>query len=269
MTVHRLQQEVGKLRTRVGGAFVGSRAVFRGQDLHHDLRDIGWFGLRALGITGRRFRPEQLRLLEWLYVSTSYPDARIWNNRVAALAGTVRSTPNLALTGALAVSESVIYGRRNEFKAVSLFRRVHREMQNGATLADCIQRHLQTRGTLPGYGRPLASADERIAPAMQLARELGLADGPYVTLAFDIERYLKEQGKPLQMNFGALVSAFGADIGFTPREHNLYAYPCFIGGMEPCYLEAVDKPPGHVMPTPCSGVRYEGAAPRTWPSEPA
>ena len=41
-----------------------------------------------------------------LWVNTSYPDARIWNNRVAALAGSARSTGNLGVSAALAVSEA-------------------------------------------------------------------------------------------------------------------------------------------------------------------
>ena len=73
------------------------------------------------------------------------------------------------------------------------------------------------------------------------------------------------QGKPLRMNFGALISAFGADFGFTPREYCLLLSPIFLAGMQPCYLEALDKPPGAVFPTPCEGVAYEGTAPRDWP----
>ena len=36
-----LEQHAGRLRTRMGGAFVGQRAVFRGHDLHADLGE--WF----------------------------------------------------------------------------------------------------------------------------------------------------------------------------------------------------------------------------------
>ena len=107
---HPLQAHVGVLRTRVGGAFPGSRAVFRGHDLHQDptVRNLTWVELCAFGITGRRITRDQARVIETMWVWTSYPDARIWNNRVAALAGTTRSTPNLAISAAQAVSEATI-----------------------------------------------------------------------------------------------------------------------------------------------------------------
>ncbi len=265
---HPLQAHVGVLRTRVGAAFPGDRAVFRGHDLHHDaqVRHLGWIELCALGITGRRITSAQARMIESMWVWTSYPDARIWNNRVAALAGTTRSTPTLAMSAAQAVSEATIYGRRNEVRALSFFARTHQRMLAGDTLAQCIDDHLRAGRILAGYGRPLADEDERIAPTMALARELGLANGPHVALCFEIDRVLRAQGKPLRMNFGSLISAFGADFGFTPREYCLLLSPIFLAGMQPCYLEALDKPPGAVFPTPCDGVVYEGAAPRAWPA---
>lgn len=260
-----LMQHVGHLTTSVGAAYPGSRAVFRGHDLHHDLGDLGWFELCAFGITGRRLPKDHLRVLEFIWTSTSYPDARIWNNRVAALAGTTRSTPNLALTAGHALSEAMIYGRRNEYRALTFFARTVQEMKGGATLADCLARHLRQQGKLAGYGRPLASGDERIEPTMALARRLGLDDGPHVRLAFEVERELLSQGKQLKMNYGALVSAFGADFGLTGREFTMLFFPVFVGGMQPCYLEAAAKPPGAVFPTPCGDVSYQGPAKRVWP----
>src|SRR5262245_11533061 len=106
-----LAQTVGRIRSRVGAAFIGSHAVFRGKDLHADLGDAGWLDLYLFGVTGRRFSTPKLRLLEAMWTHTSYPDARIWNNRVAALAGTTRSTGNLGIAAALAVSEAKIYGQ--------------------------------------------------------------------------------------------------------------------------------------------------------------
>ncbi|MDI1260416.1 hypothetical protein [Aquabacterium sp.] len=263
----RLQQAAGKLTTKVGAAFPGTRAVFRGHDLHTGFEEkMGWFDLCAFGITGRRLQPAQLQVLEAIWVWTSYPDARIWNNRVAGLGGTTRTTPVLAMSAAQAVSEATIYGRRNEFKALAFFKRTHDEMQAGSSLGECIDRHLKHQGKLAGYGRPLASRDERIEPTMTLARKLGVGDGPHVTLAFEVERYLASVGKPLSMNFGALVSAFGADFGFSPRDYNLLYFPVFLAGMQPCYVEAVEKPPGTLFPTSCADVCYEGVARRTWPT---
>lgn len=262
-----LAAHAGAFVTSVGGAFPGTRAVFRGRDLHTELLPrMGWFGLCALGLCGRELSDEQLRLLEFFWVCSSYPDARIWNNRVVALAGTTRSTANLGLAAAHAVSEATIYGRRNEYRAVAFFQHTLRDMREGRSLADCIERYEQRGLRLAGYGRPLASGDERIAPTMAKARELGLAGGPHVALAFDVERHLKAAGRPLQMNYGALVAAFGADFGLTPREFTMLLFPCFLAGMHPCYVEALAKPERAVFAMPCSQVSYEGELPRPWPS---
>lgn len=255
----------GAFQTAVGGAFPGTRAVFRGQDLHRDLvGQTSWIGLYCYGVTGRQLPAAHLAMLEHLWICTSYPDSRIWNNRVAALAGTTRSTANLALSAAEAVSEARIYGWRNEFRAVAFYQRTHQAMQAGASLEACMERHVQTQGRLAGYGRPLASGDERLAPTMVKARELGLSEGPHVLLAYEVERYLQARGLPLQMNFGALVAAFGADFGLSPREFITLFFLCFLAGMPPCYMEALDKPAGAIFAARCDDVIYEGVAPRSW-----
>lgn len=251
--------------TRVGGAFPGDRAVFRGHDLHQSpLKDLSWVELYGFSVNAKRLSKAQAEMIESIWVMTSYPDARIWNNRIAALAGSTRSTPTVAIAAANAVSEATIYGRRNEHKALAFFWRMRAETQAGEPLAECLARYERECGKLPGYGRPLAMHDERIAPTMARARELGQAEGPHVSLAFEIERCLRGQGRPLRLNLGALVSAFGADFGFSPREFSLFFFPCFLAGMLPCYLEGLEKPAGAVFATPCSGVNYTGVGKRAW-----
>lgn len=259
-----LDSVAGRLTTAVGAAFPGERAVFRGEDIHQSLAAMSWIGMLAFGITGRKLPVVHLQLLESIWVFTSYPDARIWNNRIAGLAGTARSSGNLGISGALAVSEAFIYGRQNEFQAIDFFLRTVNARAAGVTLQHCIDEEMAHHGRIAGYGRPLANADERIAPTMQLARELGLADGPHVALAFELEQHLSASGKPLRMNYGALVSAFGADLGFTPREYYHFLYPSFLAGMLPCYIEATDKPQGTLFPTDCSAIHYQGEPPREW-----
>lgn len=260
-----LDRVAGKLTTAVGAAFPGERAVFRGHDIHKELGGMRWLGMLAFGITGRRLPDHHLQLLEGIWIYTSYPDARIWNNRVAALAGSARSSGNLGVSGALAVSEAWIYGRQNEYQAVDFFTRTVKTRAQGQTLQQCIDGEMATFGRIAGYGRPLANADERIEPAMALARSLALADGPHVALAFELEQHLIANGKPLRMNYGALVSAFAADLGFTPQEYYHFLYPCFLAGMWPCYIEAAAKPEGAIFPTACSDIHYQGPTQRHWP----
>lgn len=261
-----LAEQVDVLHTRMGAAFPGSHAVFRGHELHRDLMDMDWFGLCAFGITGRKVPPEQLRLMSTAWVSSSYPDARLWNNRVAALAGTTRSTPNLAISAAQAISEATIYGRGNEFRALDFFIKTRRALDAGATLPEHLEGFLRSGGRMAGYGRPISTSDERMPIILNLARELGLDKGPYLAMAWEIDRYFESTGRSLRLNLSALLSAFAADFGWTPREFNMLLFTAFLAGMHPCYLEAADKPPGAMFPVRCADVVYQGAAARDWPA---
>jgi hypothetical protein len=259
-----LQQNAGCWTTRMGAFYPGDRTVFRGCDLHTDLKDLEWLDLYVFGITGRRHSREQLRLMNALWVYTSYPDPRLWPNRVAALAGSARSTGNLGVSAALAVSEAHIYGRGNEVQAISFYLSTRERLAKGDALADCVRDEMAAHHRVAGYGRPLINADERIAPTMTLARSLGLADGPHVRLAYDLERFLLDSGRNLKMNYGGLVSAYGADLGFSPTEFYLFMFPSFLAGMQPCFIEAAERPEGSLFPISCDHILYEGMPQRPW-----
>ncbi len=259
-----LLEHVGCLKTQMGACFVGSRAVFRGHDLHADLKDMEWVELFVFGITGRRFSPAQLRLMQAIWTHTSYPDARIWNNRVAALAGTARSTGNLGIAAALAISEATIYGRGIDIRAIEFFMRAKQHVENGGDLAELVATELKQKRSIAGYGRPIAAADERIKPTMALAQELGLADGDYVRLAFSIEEILIGGRWRQSMNYAGLCAALAADLGLSPQEYYLFLFPAFLAGIPPCYIEAENKEEGSLFPLTCAHIRYEGPAKRRW-----
>jgi len=259
-----LQKNVGVLKSRMGTFYPGSHVIFRGHDLHMDLKDMDWLELYVFGITGRRFTREQLRLLHSVWTYTSYPDARLWNNRVAGLAGSSRSTGTLGLAAALAVSEASIYGRGSDMRAIDFLMRTRRQMDEGSDLDECIRQELELHRSISGYGRPLVNADERIEPLLTLARSLGLDQGPYLCLALAVEEKLLAGRWRMKMNYAGVVAPLVADIGFSPREYYLYLFPAFLGGMPPCFIEASDRPEGTLYPLACSDILYEGQSQRTW-----
>lgn len=259
-----LEEHVGKLVTRMGAVFPGDRAVFRGHDLHTLVKDIDWLELYVFGITGRRFTPEQMKVLHALWSYTSYPETRIWNNRVAALAGTSRSTGTLGIAAAMAVSEAQIYGRGIDMRASEFLTRAKMQVNAGADLDELVYTELKQKRGIAGYGRPIASGDERIKPMMALLREQGLDDGPHLKLAFGVERILLNGRWRLHMNYGALAAALAADFGMSLREYYFFSIPAFLAGMPPCYLDAVEKPEGQLFPLPCRMLSYEGVSRRSW-----
>jgi hypothetical protein len=239
--------------------------LFRDKDLHTELSDASWMELYLFGITGRRFSDAQLRLFEAIWTYTSYPDARIWNNRVAALGGSSRTTGNLAVSAALAVSEAAIYGRGIDIRVSDFLNRTLAHLVAGGELGPWVRRELAEHRSLAGYGRPISNRrDERLDPILSLARSLGLADGPHLQLAHDIERFLVESRLRMTANYGAIVAALSADMGLSPREYYLYMHPAFLAGMLPCYSEASGRPASTLLPLPCDGVAYQGAAKRSW-----
>lgn len=258
-----LQEAHAVLRTRMGAAFPGTRAVFRGHDLHHDLRDLDWMALYLFGITGRQHTPEQIRMLHAIWVYTSYPDARLWNNRVAALAGSVRSTPPLAMAAALAVSEAQVYGGQAGVRAMSFFLRTKAAVDAGADLVEWVNAEAEQRHIL-GYGRPIDSTDERIYWLHQRAQALGLAEGPYLRLAFQVEQILLARRPHLRMNNAAYTAALCADMGMDVGEFHLFRVPLFLAGMPPCYVEARERPEATLLPLSCSDIHYEGVTARRW-----
>lgn len=258
-----LQQAAGRLKTSMGAAFVGERVVFRGHDLHADLRNMDWMELYVFGITGRRFSPAQLKMLHALWVYTSFPDARLWNNRVAALAGTARSTPALGISAAVAVSEAVIYGGQALAWAFDFFLRARQAVTDGVALTEFVRKEEAERH-IYGYGRPINSVDERLPWFMTLAESLGLDKGPYLRLALETECILLARPKPLKLNYAAAVSAMVADLGFSAQELQLFITPIFLAGMIPCFIDGAQKPEGTVFPMSCSDIFYEGPLKRPW-----
>lgn len=269
MTHSEQKQSWHTLSSRMGACYPGERAVFRGQDLHRDLSRSDWVDLFVFGITGRRHTPEQIKLLHAIWVNTSYPDARLWNNRVAALAGTARSSGNLALSAALATSEAAIYGRQIDLAAADFFVRTEQARSDGAALSELIKAELKHNRSIGGYGRPVARhvADERNAVVIGIAEQLGLAGGKYLDLARSVEKILLQGRWRMRMNYAGLAAALALDQGLLPQEYYLFLFPAFLAGVPPCYLEALEKPLQSTFITPCSALSYHGPAKRGWNPE--
>ena len=245
--------------TNIGLVYPGRQVLFRDKDLFGEMQDVKWMELLLFGITGRRFNSNQLRLFEGIWViSTSYPDHRIWNNAVASLGGTVRTTAALAVSAATAVSEANIYGFKPMLRVFDLLRRLNDECSRGVSLSLLLDQERQQGRIIPGYGRPIADSDERIVPLMKLAESLSLSSGQHVKLAFSVEEVLCQRNNKLRMNVAALMAALCADQGLSSLEYKYYILFCFSAGMLPCYLETSSRLAGTFLPLRCDRIAYRG-----------
>lgn len=251
--------------TSMGAWFAGEGAVLRGRDVLHDFDGYTWTGFLLYAITGREFTERQVELFEGLWrLSASYPEPRLWNNRVAALAGTARSTPTLAVSAAIAVTEASVYGHRPLVWAMDFLQRAVRWVEDGGSLREFVEQELHARRTIGGYGRPMTGTDERIGPVMALARKLGCADGKFVRVAFGVEEILLRGRWRLRMNIAALSAALLADQGMSLDEFHQYSVLSFSAGMFPCYSDARAKPEGAFFPLRCDRIDYRGPVRRRW-----
>lgn len=263
MSNHKLLEHEDRIVTKMGKAFLSERVVFRGKDLHLDLKDMDWLELFVYGITGKRFSAKQMKMLNFMWISTSYPDKSIWPNHIAALCASSRSTPILGISAGLSVFEAKLYAGTPVKVCIDFLIRAKQELENNGSLEDFLDQEIAKHKTIYGYGRPLTSIDERIPHVINFAKEQDLGDGEYLEIAFKIGDLLKAR-KNLEMNIVAIYAAIGADLGFSPQEFHMFMTPAAFAGMPPCFIEANENPEGSFLPIRCNRVTYTGKPKRDW-----
>lgn len=221
-----------------------------------------------LAITGKE-NPQLARLIEgiWL-ISSSFPDPRLWNNRVAALAGTARSTGLLAVTAGLAVSEATTYGLQPIHGAIDFLYRAKMSHDNNESIESIVKAELRKYRNVYGYGRPLTNIDERVEPLLTFAKSIGVGGGPFLNLALEIDEYLANSRYKFRINIAGIDAGIAADQGLTSREFYHLATLSFVAGMFPCYIDSANKPEGCFFPLAVDRIKTkEPVAKRSWGSQ--
>ena len=253
-----LQKYEDNWETSMGAWFPGEKVTLRGKDVLAELRNYRWHQYLLYGVTGKK--SERIaRLFEgiWL-ISCSFPDPRLWNNRVAALAATARSTGVLASSGALAVTEATIYGLKPIKGAMDFLYRTMAKIKSGQVLEDVVREELKKYRNVYGYGRPITDRDERVAPLMEFAHSLDAGHGEYTQLAFKVDEYLSSSRYGYTINISGVAAALMADEGYSPDDHYHLATLAFTAGVIPCFIDASKKPEGAFFPLRTTRINYEG-----------
>lgn len=250
--------------TEMGAWFASERVVVRGRDLFTSFASSSWMNYLFFVVTGREDEAF-CRLTETMWVlSTSYPEPRLWPNRISALAGTTRSTGVLGISAGIAASEATIYGLKPIKGAYSFLNKAVDRNESPEELERFVLEYLAVNKTIPGYGRPLAPADERIVPVVAAARKAGYGDGMFLRLAFEIEKILFAK-KKMKMNIAAINAAISADAGLTEREYYLMASMAFSAGMFASMIDTMDREEGCFFPLSVSRINYIGpSGSRKW-----
>jgi citrate synthase len=228
-----------ELHTSAGMAMLGRQVIVHGKDLHHECRELSYVHYLLFCVTGRSFEAQKARAFERLWVSTGYPDPRIWCNRIAGYLGSARVDPGLAMSAAIAATNSVNYGFRAMRSAYAVQQAIPEAREERARW---LTEQLETRQLLPGYGRPIHGRDERLAAALTTLVELELAAGPALKRAFWLDRRLREQ-KGIEMNIAAFWAALAIDFGIGAGEYEAFMLLMFAPGYMAVYAEQRARPP--------------------------
>lgn len=263
MSQNELEQLNKYYPTSAGLAFLSERSVYRGKDLHSELGSKSWFELNLYGITGREFSSKELKILNYIWLSTSYADIRIWPNRITALAGSARTSPILSLVGGIASCDAELFVAQPLVSCLSMYRSFDKKIKRGENLEDLLKIKIANKKTIFGYGRPLTSSDERVPHLVKFLNDLSADNGYFFKMAFKIEAFLKKE-KKIQMNIAALYAAVCADLGFNEIEMNLFVSLLVYAGMPPSYLDSMEKPSGAILPLKCSEIKYTGLKLKKW-----
>ena len=251
--------------TTIGESIPGGKITLRGKNLLKDFKENSWMQVLLYGITGRMYSKRQCELFEGIWsICTSYPEPRVWNNRVAALAATARSTGSLGVSAGIAVSEATIYGQGPMVWVMSFLQRAMQKYSNGQTLNQIIEDELKKYKRIYGFGRPVVKGDERIKPLMDLVISLGFENGKHVQLLNKIREKLSGEPWNLEMNVAALDAALCADQNFSVREFYYFMSLSFSAGIIFCNIGGNINQEGTFYPLRCNLIEYSGKHEKNW-----
>ncbi len=262
----------GKIFSKIGGYVIGEAVHIHGYSMIDDFYGkVSYFQVLILNATGRM--PER-RLADWLeayYFSSSYPDSRVWCNQIGSLAGSMRATPVAGVSAGILASESRLYAAGTSLIGAQFITSALAKKKSGMTAEEIVVAHPKRRpdGTpmLPGYTRPVARGDERVAALAKITKELGFETGEHLSLAFEIEEVMEKKYNEC-MNSAGFRSPFLSDQGYSAKEIHRILSIMVNSGVNACYVEAADNPPESFFPMRCEDVDYQGEPPRPLPEKP-
>ena len=254
------------IRSYNGGWRVGDGVYCHGYSIMDDLvGNISYMQMVILNATGRL--PER-RIADWFearQICVSWPDPRIWCNQIGALAGTMRTSVAAATTAGVLASDSHAYGGpRTTITGIAFIQEALRDFNKGISIDEIIKQSFRRRPGKPrlmGYGRPIAKGDERVGTMEKISRKLGFETGPYLQLAYEIEKKLHQKFGE-KMNLNGYSSAFLSDLDFSAEEISRISSIQVASGVTACYIDTMKRPAETFNALQCNDIVYTGPSPR-------
>lgn len=252
----------GRIVSGRGGWKIGSGVQNCGYDMMNDLvGKVSYMQVVVLNATGRLPTKELADWVEAIHICLSWPDPRIWCNRIGALAGSNKTSAVSASCLGVLAAESTSYGIKPLLNGVEFIEHAYKQISLGSSVEEFIAIETKKFGGKPnlmGYARPIAKGDERIPAMEKVTEKLGFPIGKHLTLAYQIESKLNEKYDET-MNINGYVSAFLADQGYSPVEVYRIFSSVVLSGVTACYIDTADRTEGSFAPLKTDDVVYKGA----------
>lgn len=257
----------GHIYSNKGGWTLGEGVSNQGYSMLDELvGKASFFQVLMLNVTGNL---PDARLAQWMeaaFICLSWPDPRIWCNKIGALAGDARVAPMAAICAGTMASDSKLYGPGTVLDTLHFIAAARSASLEGRSMREFIEQQARVKGRLmvPGFARPIAKGDERVAAMRAVAEKLGFVDGPHLGISYEIESYLVQQyGESL--NLAGYLAAFWLDQGLDNHQGYIVFSLCVNAGVHACYAEYRAKIPGSFLPLRCEDIEYIGVPERKVP----
>ena len=224
--------------------------------------------LCALGITGRRLRPEQLGVLDDLAACWTIADPRIWPLKVARIAASHGGVLQGVAAGLLSMDCRYVGVYQTAPAAAALLSAVaaeggHSEDQRG--LDQLLERRFAQRRYIPGFGVAFREIDERLVPFEDCLGARGDRQAlPFYRLFRRVGCWAVSSRK-MPPNIAGAAAAALLDLGFALDEIGALTTSLSLHMFWANAFEGAQERSPWLRCLPPESIRYEGPAPRLSP----
>lgn len=250
--------------TRVGHAGWDDHRHF-GRWVFKDLAGrISTTGLIVLAATGEVMDEESCRVLDDVAAILTVGDPRIYPLKLVRLASAY-GDPLAGLAASMAAMEGAIVGPRISQEAAFWLREVMSTLENRVEdrdrISSVMDRMLEERGRLSGFGVPFRKVDERRTALAERVVARRREEGAFWKLQEGIASSVLES-RGLAANVGLSVAALSLDLGLRAERLAALYTGLTVNVFLANAVEGAGQAPSVLRKLPDHSIEYRGTGPR-------
>lgn len=216
------------------------------------------------GITGRWPTESEARVLDAVASCGTVADPRVWPMKVGRIVASYGGALSGAGAGLLALSSGIVGPWRTAPAAAKLLQEVAAATRQEDDVDQALDRLLEKRRFLPGFGVPFRERDERLAPLRRCLE----AEGHHQRMFFSLWERLADwtrRRRKLEPNFGSAVAATLLDLEVAPEETGIIGAALVLHMVLANAHEGAQQQAEALRKLPDEYVRYVGTPARVSP----